>query len=618
MGASCSNALLPEFYKFSNSPSVNGSTKRKRPPGYATSSSSQGPSRAKTPEIIALDSETSDSEGEVVEQLTSPPPKRTKQDYGDDDLKYDLHSDEDEDNRFPSPTVEHIIWKPVPVKVHSPKFEQIDDDSVPSTPVTPRQPKRRTDRSSLITRWQEPVANNNDMIGNFDRLRSSCSIRNRNALCSLDWRSTTSKGIGSMTMSKTSSFKQSPGSIMCIIQKQDWVVVCSICEGDHPDQPDEGPISPYNRDGSLIAWNQEQTDVMTGHRRRVDGADERWKYYSVNDIKFDPTSTSFVSSGGDKKVRSWQIEPDSNEYVLDRVINFQHKYTHVPHALAFKPGTRKLAVAEKKIHVYEDYDNSLAHRAFNVVPYGQEHTVGDMLWGCHSTDGLIFASSEPDDVDRFEGFHRAIDVETRKCYELDSNEAGDSIALTYDGDLLVHTSRGPGGKHPLRLYDVRRKDWRAIKTVHMEGFQPNIRGEVNSIAISPDGIYIALGRIDNRVHVYDARMPAKGVLYEFEHTGNNLTSPGRPLCGIVRVQWAETEFSRLTLVSGGMDGCVRLWDPLQAITSPTNGVILAQANSDIGDFALGDCTGKEQQLVVGDCSGEVSMFNGSRTYIRPL
>ncbi|KAM6497074.1 hypothetical protein JOM56_007547 [Amanita muscaria] len=219
------------YHHLSNSPSVNGSTKRKRPP-----SSSQGPSRAKTPEIIALDSETSDSEGEVVEQLTSPPPKRTKQDYGDDDLKYDLHSDEDEDNRFPSPTVEHIIWKPVPVKVHSPKIEQIDDDSVPSTPVTSRQPKRRTDKSSLITRWQEPVANNNnDMIGNFDRLRSSCSIRNRNALCSLDWRS---KRIGSMTLSKTSSFKQSPGSIMCIIQKQDWVVVCSICEGDHPDQPD--------------------------------------------------------------------------------------------------------------------------------------------------------------------------------------------------------------------------------------------------------------------------------------------------------------------------------------------------------------------------------------------
>jgi hypothetical protein len=124
------------------------------------------------------------------------------------------------------------------------------------------------------------------------------------------------------------------------------------------------------------------------------------------------------------------------------------------------------------------------------------------------------------------------------------------------GSTLVHASRGHNGKHILRLYDAKRKNGSAVETVHMESFaaDASVDGEVNSISISPDGIYVAIARIDNRTHVYDSRNIKKGKLFEYEHTGPSLLRPGSAPCGVPRAVWAETEYSRLTLISGGIDG----------------------------------------------------------------
>lgn len=41
-----------------------------------------------------------------------------------------------------------------------------------------------------------------------------------------------------------------------------------------------------------------------------------------------------------------------------------------------------------------------------------------------------------------------------------------------------------------------------------------------------------------------------------------------------------------------------MWDPLKAADGPSNGTILAQVNSDIGQFSLGDPYAGEHQLIV--------------------
>lgn len=190
------------------------------------------------------------------------------------------------------------------------------------------------------------------------------------------------------------------------------------------------------------------------------------------------------------------------------------------------------------------------------------------------------------------------------------------MALTklISGSTLVHTSRGPNCKHILRLYDVRRRNGSAVETFHLDAFE-NVNGEVNSISISPDGIYVAFARSDNRIHVYDSRNFKNGKLSEYEHNGPS-TGTYEPFCGIPCVRWAETVYGRLTLISGGIDGkltvsdhpfprivdnvlgCIRLWNPLEAITSPKNGIIVAQVHTDIGYFSLGDRLKNEQQLIM--------------------
>ncbi len=68
----------------------------------------------------------------------------------------------------------------------------------------------------------------------------------------------------------------------------------------------------------------------------MNGLEELYKHYAVNDVKFDPTrqvyvaskivhslqvnvSTSFVSSGNDKKVRVWvKDDDDEHDYVQSR------------------------------------------------------------------------------------------------------------------------------------------------------------------------------------------------------------------------------------------------------------------------------------------------------------
>ena len=47
-----------------------------------------------------------------------------------------------------------------------------------------------------------------------------------------------------------------------------------------------------------------------------------------------------------------------------------------------------------------------------------------------------------------------------------------------------------------------------------------------------------------------------------------------------------------------LPGCVRLWDVSKAADNPANGTVIAQTDSDIGHFSLGDPDKGERTLVV--------------------
>jgi len=204
-------------------------------------------------------------------------------------------------------------------------------------------------------------------------------------------------------------------------------------------------------------------------------------------------------------------------------------------------------------------------------------------------------------------------VETKKLlYQFDALEAGDMLSLDSTGATLALSTRAPDNKHLLRVYDTRRGLPKATYLMELEPFpiRDDFEGEVNNASFSPDGMYLALARNDNRTHVYDRRMLGRGVIFEYGHDGESKAASQKDVYGVVKAQWVQSYATRrMALVTGGEDGCVRMWDPSKAAKNPENGQVLAEVNSDIGHFSLGDPYNGENQLVVGDNTGEVTIFN---------
>ncbi|KAG6812777.1 hypothetical protein H0H92_000547 [Tricholoma furcatifolium] len=364
-----------------------------------------------------------------------------------------------------------------------------------------------------------------------------------------------------------------------IDQRGSYVAVASAATGGHPDAREMGEIDPYNRDGSIILWNGSPV-VLPGHFRQKNGT-QLFKYYTVNDVKFDPCSSSFVSVGNDKCACVWVLNEETNLYELDN----SRMCSSPPNTLSSLSGVQ-------------------GHRAI--------HSVGAMVWGNGPTKDRLYASSEPLDATRYTGYHKAIDAETGKAiYAFDEDGAGDDITVTKDGLRLALVTRREDRAHSLRIYDVGRSDGEAVLSLGLDPFASDIEGEVNRAAFSPDGIYLAMGRNDNHIHVYDSRYLNR-LLYDYEHHGPSRTNPGVDSYGVVKVEWVEEDaILPFGLITGGNDGCIRFWSPRQAVSNRHNGAVLAEMTSDIATFSLGDRYKKEHPLVVGDSTGEVKMFDFS-------
>lgn len=205
-----------------------------------------------------------------------------------------------------------------------------------------------------------------------------------------------------------------------------------------------------------------------------------------------------------------------------------------------------------------------------------------MAWGIGPTTDLLFVSSEPDPsatvaAPIFDGIHAMYSPEKERILvEFDAKEAGDTLAVNTSGempfringeqavyfilagDMLALSTRGGENRHILRLYDVTRQRPKATAAVQLSYFpkrHDNFEGEVCCASFSPDGLYLAMGRNDNHVHVYDVRMLHRGPIFDYEHFGESkVTSPGNSY-GVLKVHWMHSvQTTRMALLSGGEDG----------------------------------------------------------------
>lgn len=188
--------------------------------------------------------------------------------------------------------------------------------------------------------------------------------------------------------------------------------------------------------------------------------------------------------------------------------------------------------------------------------------VGEMRWGMGSTEDFLFASSEPiRDKTYTESWHRIYDVKREEIVgRFPMGEAGDAMALDATGDRLAIVTCTSQTNSNLRIFDVRTKDRRPTHEIELEPFQlvnpddEDEEGEHRDAQFSPDGVFIALARSDNRVHVYDTRfLKGRGLLYDFKHSAATKINPGLQACGVAKLEWVWRG-SRMGLVSGGSDG----------------------------------------------------------------
>lgn len=107
--------------------------------------------------------------------------------------------------------------------------------------------------------------------------------------------------------------------------------------------------------------------------------------------------------------------------------------------------------------------------------------------------------------------------------------------------------------HLLQLYNVKQ----SLQPIAHIKLRPHfIKGKdvrINETAFGPDGIYLAIGRTDNQVHIYDSRYLTEEPLLILSHK-ESISSTEDFESGITKVQWVQSPDNHLGLVTGGSDG----------------------------------------------------------------
>ncbi|KAI0005562.1 WD40-repeat-containing domain protein [Russula compacta] len=413
------------------------------------------------------------------------------------------------------------------------------------------------------------------------------------------------------------------GAITKIIQKPGCIAISSATSGGQPYDPEATaqPHDCYNREGTLQIWRDDdsknQSIILHGHCViESPSQPERpevtcLKCYTVNNISFDPNRSHLMASAGNNgSVQLWQKGK--------KVDDGCYHYPRAPYDVVYRERDSLMAVTcmNGSVYVHQTHSHgSLGDLVeLRVVPPMVQHSVGAIVWGqCASADTL-FASSEPQSMSDYSGYHAAFDPDQgRRAYEFDAKESGDSMALDADGARLALCTAAYDRTHSLRLYDVRRKNGRRpVQEIQLDPFDVEPReGEVTAVSFSPDGLLLAVARSDDELHVYDSRFMGRHrePMRKFLHWGEDCCMGG-DRWGIVDAVWVDGWCGRgLGIVTGGSDGCVRFWNVRRSADDILNGEVVARPNSDIGHFSIGDPYNREKPLVVGDNGGRVYVYD---------
>ncbi|KAG1774960.1 hypothetical protein EV702DRAFT_973928, partial [Suillus placidus] len=177
------------------------------------------------------------------------------------------------------------------------------------------------------------------------------------------------------------------------------------------------------------------------------------------------------------------------------------------------------------------------------------------------------------------------------------------------GSTYVLITYSENNQHPIRLYDVAHKSGHSVTKTTLDPSASQVTTfEATIAAFSSEGRLLAVACSDNAMHMYNIRALTKGPLARFKH--GELDAIGSPGYGAVHACWVEGRDQwRVGIISGGNDGCVRVYDPLIASLDKSQGKVLARTEFDITYFAMGDMWAGEKPLILGHCGGGLYVYD---------
>jgi len=363
---------------------------------------------------------------------------------------------------------------------------------------------------------------------------------------------------------------------------------------------------------------------------------------------FDPQDDrTMVSAGKDCCVRVWDISKFRNNINGSKQLNMkedvqsvmQLPYKDDVNDIQFRPGagTTEPLVAISCFDGWIHFIEGLAanRRFMFEVASGASadlQKMGAFLWGTRvteagviSSNSLLFASTEAPDELGLKCRHVCFHVARKQAlYEFPTTESGDSMALDSQGRTLALVT-STSTHRTLALYDVtstRSAGRSPMTSLLLPPSTITDVWEVNTAQFSQDDVLLALGTSDDRVLIYDTRFMGKNdsrggpcLTYDL---GRGRHSSGDNF-GVTGLEWVPGYYGGrgLGLLTGGSDGCVRLWDVGQGhkpedfsvvdgVWNPEN--VIAIGNHGVGCLSVGR-NQREHRLVVGDIGGDVYVLD---------